>query len=441
MLNGLFVTVTLLSILLAALTGRMEALTDGVLTSASDAVELAIGLVGSMALFLGLMKVAEAAGLMATIGRIVRPAMRVLFPSVPADSPAIGAIVMNLSANMLGLANAATPFGIKAMEELEKLNTRTGTATNAMVMFLAINTSALAILPTGMIALRVSLGSEDPAGILFTTWFASGSATMMAIVATTLLARLPVYQATEPPQTTASTPIDEATPILNRTDGNHHRGGITDVIGPTPIRLWTGRLFWLVIVALAIRHLTARAASVPVPDVIRHFMSFWSIPLVVAALVVYGWVRRVRVYEELVEGGKQGFQVALRIIPFLVAILVMVGMFRASGGLEFLIGALAPLTALIGMPAEVLPLAVLRPLTGSGAFGIAAEAMQAHGPDSLVGYMAGTFTGSTETTFYTLAVYYGAVGVRVTRHTVPACLAADVTGILAATLIVNLVFG
>lgn len=440
MLNGLFVTVTLLSILLAAFTGRMEALTDGVLTSASNAVELAIGLVGSMAFFLGLMKVAEDAGLMATIARNVRPAMRVLFPSIPADSPAVGAIVMNLSANMLGLANAATPFGIKAMEELEKLNTRTGTATNAMIMFLAINTSALAILPTGMIALRVSLGSEDPAGVFFTTWFASGAATVMAIVAATALARLPVYQATEPPPTAVPLTTGETPHLIDTTDGEHHTEDIADTIGPTPIRLWIGRLFWLVIVVLAIRHITTTVGYVPVLDVIRHFMSFWSIPLVVAALVVYGWVRRVRVYESLVEGGKQGFQVALRIIPFLVAILVMVGIFRASGGLDLLVGALAPLTALIGMPAEVLPLAVLRPLTGSGAFGIAAETMQAHGPDSLIGYMAGTFTGSTETTFYTLAVYYGAVGVRVTRHTVPACLAADVTGILAATLIVNLIF-
>ena len=152
-------------------------------------------------------------------------------------------------------------------------------------------------------------------------------------------------------------------------------------------------------------------------------------------------MRRVSVYDSLVEGAKQGFQVAIRIIPYLVAILVMVGMFRSSGGLEILVSLIAPVTTLIGMPPEALPMAILRPLTGSGAFGVAADAMSTHGPDSLVGYMVSTYSGSTETTFYTLAVYFGAVGVRKTRHTVPACLAADVAGILAATFIVNLLLG
>ena len=439
MLNGLFVTVTLGSVVLAAFTGQMEALTDGVLTSASNAVELAIGLVGSMTFFLGLMKVVEDAGAMDSIARAVRPLMRFLFPSIPSGSPAIGAIVMNMSANMLGLVNAATPFGIRAMQELDKLNSRPGTATNAMAMFLAINTSALAILPSGMIALRVSLGSEDPAGIFFTTWFASGCATVMAIAAATLLARLPVVHTTEPPTVEPASPSGETT--VSPGDPVPSHTADASASGPTFGRLWAGRLFWIVLLVLAVRHITSRLGSEPTLDVIRSVMSFWSIPLVVAVMIAYGWVRRVRVYESLVEGGKQGFQVALRIIPFLVAILVMVGMFRASGGLDILVRFLAPITALIGMPAEVLPLAMLRPLTGSGAFGVAAETMQAHGPDSLIGYMAGTFTGSTETTFYTLAVYYGAIGVRVTRHTVPACLAADVTGVLAATFIVNLVFG
>ena len=157
--------------------------------------------------------------------------------------------------------------------------------------------------------------------------------------------------------------------------------------------------------------------------------------------MLYGWVRRVRVYESLVEGAKEGFQVALRIIPFLVAILVVIGMFRASGGLDVIVSVIAPVTALVGMPGEALPMALLRPLSGSGALGVASEAMTVHGPDSLIGYMVSTYQGSTETTFYTLAVYFGAIGVKVTRHTVPACLMADVTGILAATFMVNLMFG
>ena len=431
MLNGLFVAVALASVLLAALSGQMQALTDGILTSARDAVELAIGLVGAMAFFLGLMKVIEDGGAMTTIAHVVRPATRVLFPSVPANSPAIGAIVMNMAANMLGLVNAATPFGIKAMEELDKLNSRTGTATNAMVMFLAINTSALAILPSGMVALRVSLGSEDPAAIFLPTWFASGVATVIAITTALVLSRARPYRSTEPP------PIPPATPAEAGSDGLRS----TPALRRSPLRVWAARTFWVVFVALAVRDVAARAGTESPVDLIRGLMSFWSIPAVVGVMVLYGWVRGVRVYESLVEGGTQGFQVALRIIPYLVAILVMVGMFRASGGLELLVTLVAPVTTLIGMPAEALPIAVLRPLTGTGAFGVAADAMSTHGPDSLIGYLVSTYTGSTETTFYTLAVYYGAVGVRVTRHTVPACLAADVAGILAATFIVNLLLG
>jgi spore maturation protein B len=170
-------------------------------------------------------------------------------------------------------------------------------------------------------------------------------------------------------------------------------------------------------------------------------LSYWFLPALVAIAVLYGWVRRVNVYESVVKGAKEGFQVAIRIIPFLVAILVVIGMFRASGGLELIVTAIAPLTALVGMPAEALPMALLRPLSGSGALGVAADAMTEHGPDSLIGYMVSTYQGSTETTFYTLAVYFGAVGVKTTRHTVPACLLADVAGILAATFIVNLMFG
>jgi spore maturation protein B len=157
--------------------------------------------------------------------------------------------------------------------------------------------------------------------------------------------------------------------------------------------------------------------------------------------MLYGWVRGVRVYDSLAEGAKQGFQVAIRVIPYLVAILVVIGMFRASGGIALIAGLIAPITALVGMPPEVLPMALLRPLSGQGAFGVLAETMTAYGPDSLIGYMVSTFQGSTETTFYTLAVYYGAVGIRDTRHTVPACLLADITGILAGVFIVNLMFG
>ena len=437
MLNGLFVTVSLISILLAAWSGRMEELTTGVMASASNAVELAIGLVGTMAFFLGLIRIAQDAGLMEKVARGLDRPIRFLFPSLPRNSPAIGAIVLNLSANMFGLANAATPFGIKAMQELDKHNGQSGTATNAMVMFLAINTSALAILPTGMVALRVSMGSQDPAGIFLTTWFASACATIMAILAATLFGQLRTYRSTEPDTIELEVPANKP----DGDDTNISSEAKVQDPKPTAVRLWLNRFFWLALASLAVRSIVTQTGPASLFELVRSIMSFWSIPVIIAALVTYGWVRQIAIYDSLVEGAKEGFQVALRIIPFLVAILVLIGMFRTSGALDVLVGFLTPITALLGMPAEVLPLAVLRPFSGSGSFALAAEAMQAYGPDSLIGYMSGTFTGSTETTFYTLAVYYGAIGIRKTRLTVPACLTADITGILAATFIVNLLFG
>ena len=435
MLNGLIVSVALASILLAAFSGQMQGLTDSILTSARGAVDLAIGLVGVMALFLGLFNVAEDAGLLRHLARLVGPVLHRLFPSVPVGSPAMSAMILNISSNMLGLGNAATPFGIKAMEELDTLNSKPGTATNAMVMFLAINTSALAILPSGVVGLRASVGSEDAMGIFVPTWFASGCATVVAVTAALLLSRLWIYRSTEPaPLTPADTGgaavADDAGLAFDAPEALH----------PKPMRRWFGRLFWLVLAGLLARFVWGSRTEAT-GDIITSVTSAWMLPTLVATLVLYGWVRGVRVYDSLVEGAKQGFQVAIRIIPYLVVILVVVGMFRASGGIDLIVVVISPFTALIGLPAEALPMALLRPLTGTGAFGVMAEAMTVHGADSLIGYMVSTFQGSTETTFYTLAVYYGAVGIRETRHTVPACLLADTAGILGAVFIVNLMFG
>ncbi len=448
MLNGLFITVTLLSVLIAAATGRMEALTGSIVTSARNAVELAIGLVGVMAFFLGLMRVAEKGGVMATVARLVRPVMHRLFPDVPADHPAISAMILNISANMLGLGNAATPFGIKAIQELNKLNSRPGTATNAMTLFLAINTAGLAILPTGMIGVRAALGSGDAAGIVVPTWFASGTATLVGITAAILLARLPRYHRDEPPPLDAGAVAEGNASLAAQADVANDVT-VNEPAPPEPAppaeraagRVWAARCFWIGLLALAARDLLSRLGTEPPAEAIRGITSFWMLPAIVAAFVLYGWVRRVRVYDALVEGAKQGFDVALRIIPYLVAILVAVGMFRAAGGVDALVTVLGPITTLIGLPAEVLPVALLRPLSGSGALGVASETLTAYGPDSLIGYLASTIYGSTETTFYTLAVYFGAIGVRQTRHTLPACLLADAGGILAATAIVNLLFG
>lgn len=342
----------------------------------------------------------------------------------------MSAMVLNISANMLGLGNAATPFGIKAIEELDKYNSQKGTATNAMALFLTINTAGLALLPSGVIGIRAALGSANAAGIWIPTWFASGCATIVGVTAAILLSRLPRYRATEPPASAGDNILSEA--AVSHTEAEP---------AVSPSRRWVGRLFWVIFFALAVRDFLRRLGEETASAVFRDTLSFWMLPALVAVFVLYGWIRRIQVYESLVEGAKEGFQVALRIIPFLVAILVVIGMFRASGGLDIIVSLIAPITALVGMPGEALPMALLRPLSGAGALGVASEAMTVHGPDSLIGYMVSTYQGSTETTFYTLAVYFGAIGVKTTRHTVPACLMADIAGILAATFIVNLLFG
>lgn len=428
MLNGIFVFLVLASVLLAAWSGRMDLLNEAILKSAEKAVfDVALRLIGVMALFLGLMRVVQQAGLMQRIARAVAPVTRRLFPGVPEGHPAMSAMIMNISCNVLGLGNAATPFGIKAMEELGRLHEEKGTASNAMVLFLAINTAGFAILPTSAIAIRATLGSSDPAGILFPTWVASGCATIAAVTAAWFLAKLPHYRDTEP------VAVETGTAVVDEIRDDR-----------PPLRRWaaaTAVAVGLAYLVFAIRYIVMQSGSTTPFDLFREILSFWMLPPIVAGCVAYGWARGVRVYDALVEGAKEGFQVAIRIIPYLVAILVAVGMFRASGGIEILVDWLSGITTRIGMPAEALPMALLRPLTGSGAMGVMTEVMQAHGPDSLIGYMVSTFQGSTETTFYVLAVYFGAVGVKRTRHTVPACVIADVTGILAAVFVVNLLFG
>jgi len=435
MLNILIVVFVVVSVLLAAATGRMEPLTRGVLDDAGKAVELALGLVGAMAFFLGLMRVAQDGGLTRQISRAAGPLLHRLFPGVPPDHPAMSAMILNISSNFLGLANAATPFGIKAMEELDTLNSRKGTATNAMVLFLALNTAGAAILPTGVIALRASLGSEDAAGIFVTTWVASGSATLIGLLAAWSLSRVPRYRTTEPP------PLPPAEPAASAPSDVASDGAASD--GPLR-RPRLGRVvvgvFWLSFAALLARRLWSAPPGL-FAETLRSVASYWILPALIGGLMLYGWSRGVRVYDSLVEGAKEGFQVALRIIPYLVTILVAVGMLRSSGGIAAVVSVLSPVTRLIGLPAEALPMALLRPLSGSGAYGVAAEIMSVHGPDSLIGYMVSTFQGSTETTFYVLAVYFGAVGVKRTRHTLPACLLADAAGLLAAVAVVNLLYG
>jgi len=403
----------------------MDALGTAMINAATGSVTLAIGLVGVMALFLGLMKVAEAGGLLQIIARTLRPIMVRLFPDIPADHPAMGAMILNMSANALGLGNAATPFGIRAMQELDRLNPCKGTATNAMALFLAINTSSVTLLPTGVIALRAAAGSADPAGILPTTLFATICSTTAAIVAVKVYGRYSAFPPRDyrPDEDGAAEP-DAAEPEAAE-----------ESLPAEASAAYPGWVSALVIGGIV--------ALIPLAILYGKSIAPWIIPSLMVGLLGFGAARRVRVYESFVEGAKDGFQVALRIIPYLVAILVAVAMFRASGAMEAVIGPLGALTGLFGLPAEALPMALLRPLSGSGAYGILASLINdpAIGPDSYVGYLVSTFQGSTETTFYVIAVYFGAVQVRRLRHALAAALTADLAGIAGAVFIVWFLYG
>ncbi|ADW17303.1 nucleoside recognition domain protein [Desulfobulbus propionicus DSM 2032] len=401
----------------------MELLSKAMIDAASGAVTLAIGLVGVMTLFMGLMKVAEAGGMLRIIARLIRPLMIRLFPDVPPEHPAMGAMILNLSANALGLGNAATPFGIRAMQELDKLNSQPGTATNAMVLFLAINTSSVTLLPTGVIALRAAAGSHDPAAILPTTLCATIGSTTVAILAAKLYSR---WSAAPPPLAAAGTTNGTPAPDSHAVQ----EAPLEDQGQPYPL--------WVSSVAL-----TCLLGLVPATVLYGQAISPWIIPGLMVFFLAFGALRRVPVYASMVEGGREGFQVALRIIPYMVVILVAVAMLRSSGALDLLVSLLGRFTAPLGLPAEALPMALLRPLSGSGAYAVLASLINdpAIGPDSYTGMLVSTLQGSTETTFYVLAVYFGAVQVRRIRHAMAAALTADLVGVICSVLACLALFG
>jgi spore maturation protein SpmB len=329
-------------------------------------------------------------------------------------------MILNLSANALGLGNAATPFGIRAMQELDKINPRPGTATNAMALFLAINTSSVTLLPTGVIALRAAAGSSQAAAILPTTLFATLGSTTVAILAAKL------YQRWAPPGPAPErrNATGDAPPSEDRNDETFEEEGEAYPL-------------WISVVAILFL-----LAMVPTAVVYGQALSPWIIPGLMLFFLAFGAFRGVRIYEVMVQGGKEGFQVALRIIPYLVVILVAVGMLRASGAMDLLVDLLGKVTGRLGLPAEALPMALMRPLSGSGAYGILAALINdpAIGPDSYTGYLVSTLQGSTETTFYVLAVYFGAVQIRRIRHAMAAALTADLAGIVLAVAACSFLF-
>lgn len=435
--NWIFLGLIVVSILTAGFTGTMPKVTEASLTSAKSAVELAIGLIGQMTLWLGLVGVLREAGLMRSVANGLKPIMSRLFPEVPVDHPAMGAMIMNLAANVLGLGNAATPFGLKAMQELDKLNQQKGVATNSMALFLAINTSGVAVLPLGVIAVRATMGSKDPAGIIVPTLIATMCSTVFAVIACKLLEKRAMFA----PGKYGPVEID-ATKLKAPDADALEKAEAIAAAAPKP-ELWrqviAGGIGVAIVVAL-VRHVMSAPDTQSAFDVTRGVLSDWLLPLLILSIVTLGFGRQVKVYEAFIASAKEGFQTVTAIIPFLVGMLVAIGMLRASGAMDVLVGLLAPVVAPIGFPAEALPMALIRPLSGSGALGVMTESLKTYGPDSFLGYLISVLNGSTETTFYVLALYFGAVQVKVLRHSLAACLVADFAGPLGAFLACKVFF-
>jgi spore maturation protein SpmA len=448
MLNLIWLALLLSGVLVAVFTGKLDAVGQGGLNAAKSAVmDLALPLVGVMALWLGLMRLAEKSGLIQRLGRLIRPVMLRLFPDVPSDHPAIGAMMMNISANMLGVSNAATPLGLKAMTELNRLNSKPGVATNAMCTFLAINTASIQLIPATAINLLAINGSKNPSAIVGSTLLSTGFATICAIITVKLLERLgpfrwenqPAPAKTEgnPPQSTSE---EEKAP---ETASNQS----PEKTGPS----WA-RWAWLILLLIFAGAFVSKAfpyffGAAPWPSnllsgiiLALKALSPIAVPLVLTFFPLYAFGRGVPIYSEFIEGAKEGFQTALRIIPYLVAMLVAIAVFRESGALDFLKLLLSPIFGVLQIPNEMLPMVLMRPLSGSGSLAVLSDMIKQFGPDSLLTYTAATIYGSAETTFYVIAVYFGSVGITRIRHAIFAGLLADLAGAVAAVFVCRLLF-
>jgi len=437
LMNSIWFAMIVLAVVTAAFTGQMGQVTKVSFKTAKDAVTLAIGLIGIMALWLGLVRIAEVGGLMQTIARAIRPIMTKLFPDVPPEDPAMSAMILNIAANCLGLGNAATPLGIKAMIALDRLNPFPGRATDAMCLFLAINTSNVTLLPLGVIAIRAAAGAQKPAAILIPTLFATSCSTLVAIVASKLFAKWENKKNKNNYPTTIKNHIKNNASQNSKKEDIELPKTVYDLAPPTNFMKWGSIIALIALVIGFFYHIFTTKA--PLPTLAQSMLSHWIIPILMLGFVVYGALKGVPVYEAGIEGAKEGFEVAVKLIPFLVLILVAVSMFRASGAFELTSKILYPITHLLKIPPEVLPVALLRPLSGSGAFALVTEITYRH-PNSFAAFLAGTIQGSTETTFYVLAVYFGAIGIKDVRYAVSAALLADLAGFLASVAICHLLY-
>ena len=459
MLNYIWLALVLFAVAIGGVTGHLKEVTDGAFDGAKTAVTIALGLIGIMALWLGVMRLAERAGLIQKLARGLRPVMRRLFPDVPSDHPAMGSMLMNMAANMLGLGNAATPLGLRAMRDLEKINPHPGTATNAMCTFLAINTSSVQLIPTTAIAILVAAGSTNPTAIVGTALLATLCAATVAITAVKLLGRLPWFRESDARVVAGvgdsgmveNTGDDSCAPEANAASPG--AAGINDPGYNGRLRPW-GKvilaLFALFFLALFVRQVFPGAPGFPSDAAapssgyfVRSVSAFslLAIPMLLSFFVLYAALCGLKVYDEFVEGAKEGFGVILKIIPFLVTMLVAIGMFKGAGGIGLLARLLSPVLTPLHFPTDLLPIALMRPLSGGATLALFTDVVHRLGPDNIVSLMAATIYGSTETTFYVAAVYFGSVGIRQTRHAIPAGLLADLTGVVASVIICRVVLG
>jgi spore maturation protein SpmA len=382
--------------------GVWAAMVSATFDMAKVGFEIALGLTGVMCLWLGIMRLGEKGGAVDLMARAFGPLLRRLFPGIPDGHPAMGSIVMNMAANMLGLDNAATPLGLKAMKELQEINPEPEQASNDQILFLVLNTSAVTVIPITIFVYRAQMGAADPTDVFIPMLIATFCSTMVGLTVTASVQRLKLWD-----------------PVILA-----YLGGLTAMV--LGMILYFSRL--------------DRETMELQSSVLSNFVIF----SIIVSFVFLAARRRLPLYDVFVEGAKDGFKVAVGIIPYLVAMLVAIGVFRASGALDLLLDAVRWAVAQVGLDTrwvEGLPTALMRPLSGSGARGLMLEAMEAHGADSFVGRLVSVIQGSTETTFYVLAVYFGSVGIRRTRHALPCGLAADVAGAVSAILICYLFFG
>jgi spore maturation protein SpmA len=369
---------------------------------AKTGFEISLGLTGVLTLWLGLMKIGEKGGMVRAMSKVIGPFFRRIFPTLPKDHPAYGSMMMNIAANMLGLDNAATPMGLKAMKELQSANDKKDTASNAQIMFLVLNTSGLTIIPVSIMVYRAEMGAANPADIFLPILLATFFSTVVGLIAVAIAQKINLFNKV----------------VLG------YLGGLSLFIGA-------------VIYGLSLLN----REEIRVISLLTANIILFSI---IVTFIVMAVIRKVNVYETFIEGAKEGFFIAVKIIPYLIAILVGIGVFRAAGAMEVLIDGIGWLVSAAGLNTDfvgALPTALMKPLSGSGARGMMVDAMNLHGADSFIGRIASTVQGATDTTFYVIAVYFGSVGIRKTRHAVTCGLIADFAGIIAAILLGYLFFG